>query len=300
MKKYSKLLLGLGVLALVSCDNDDDDDNPPSNPTPTASMITMDIDNLEPVADNERYEGWLIVNGAPVSTGLFEVDANGNPSQTSFEVSESDLANATAYVLSIEPFPDNDPAPSDIKILGGAFSGNTAAVSVEHPAALGASFDGVSGTYILATPTTADMNDEFSGVWFLDGANMSAGLDLPELPATWAYEGWAVIDGTPISTGTFTSVSGRDMNAPFSGTDSQGPMYPGEDFIMNAPSGLSFPTDLRGAAIVISIEPVPDNSPAPFAFKPLFDMVPAGAADHTNYDMDNQVATNFPSGTVSR
>lgn len=287
-------------MALVSCDNDDDDDNPPSNPTPAASMITMDIDNLESLADNERYEGWLIVDGEAVSTGLFQVDGSGNPSQTTFEVSESDATNAAAFVVSIEPFPDSDPLPSDIKILGGAFSGNTASVSVEHPAALSASFDGVSGTYILATPTTTTTDDEFSGVWFLDGSDMSAGLDLPELPAKWAYEGWAVINGTPVSTGTFTSVSGMDLAAPFSGSDGSGPAYPGEDFIMNAPSSLSFPTDLRGMTIVISIEPVPDNSPAPFAFKPLVDMVPASAADHTNYDLDNQVASNFPSGSVSR
>ena len=300
MKNTVKFFLGLSVFALVSCDNDDDDDNPPTNPTPTASMITMDIDNLESLPDNERYEGWLIVDGNPVSTGLFQVDGNGQPSQTSFNVSESDRANATAYVLSIEPFPDNDPAPSDIKILGGAFAGNTASVSVDHPAALNASFDGATGTYILATPTSASMDDEFSGVWFLNGADMSAGLHLPELPSTWAYEGWAVINGTPISTGTFTSVSGMDMSSVFSGLDNPGPPYPGEDFIMNAPSGVSFPTDLRNAAIVISIEPVPDNSPAPFAFKPLIDMVPGSAMDHTNYTMDNQVATNFPVGTVSR
>lgn len=299
MKNTLKFMLGLGVLALVSCDNDDDD-NPPSNPTPNASMITMDIDNLEPLADNERYEGWLIVDGNPVSTGLFEVDENGNPSETTFEVNESNLENATAYVLSIEPFPDSDPAPSDIKILGGAFSGNTAAVSVNHPAALNASFDGASGTYILATPTTTTTNDELSGVWFLDGSDMSAGLDLPELPANWAYEGWAVINGTPVSTGTFTSVSGMDMAAPFSGSDGSGPAFPGEDFITNAPSGVSFPTDLSGMTIVISIEPVPDNSPAPFAFKPLVDMVPTSAANHTNYDLENQVASNFPSGSVSR
>ena len=300
MKNRLKFILGLSVMTLVACDNDDEDDNPPSNPTPTPSMITMDIDNLEQLADNERYEGWLIVDGDPVSTGTFQVDENGTPTQTMFEVAESDVENATAYVLTIEPFPDNDPAPSDIKMLGGAFSGNTAAVSVEHPAALGTSFDGASGTYILATPTTSAMDDEFSGVWFLDGSDMSAGLDLPELPANWAYEGWAVIDDTPVSTGTFTMVSGMDMAAPFSGTNGSGPAYPGEDFIMNAPSGLNFPTDLRGAAIVISIEPVPDNSPAPFTFKPLFDMVPASAADHTNYDLDNQVASNFPSGSVSR
>ncbi len=300
MNKTTKLALGLSILALASCDNDDDQDMTPANPQPGMATLTMDIDNLEALPDDERYEGWIIVDGAPVSTGLFQVDASGDPSSISFSVSETDLETATAYVLSIEPYPDSDPAPSDIKILGGAFSGNTATVSVDHPAALNADFGNSTGAYILATPTTMSMDDEFSGVWFLDPAVGMPTLDLPELPANWAYEGWAVINGTPVSTGTITSVEGADNSALYSGTDASGPAFPGEDFIMNAPANLSFPTDLRGGAIVISIEPVPDNSPAPFAFKPLIHMVESNAPEHTVIDMDIQVMTNFPYGTVSR
>ena len=119
------------------------------------------------------------------------------------------------------------------------------------------------------------------------------------LPAGWAYEGWAVVDGIPISTGTFTAVDMADDAAPFSGS-SAGPPFPGEDLLMNAPSGVTFPTDLAGKMVVISVEPVPDNSPAPFVLKPLVGPVPADATDHTFYMMNNNAAATNPTGTASR
>ena len=97
----------------------------------------------------------------------------------------------------------------------------------------------------------------------------AADLDLPDLPAGWAYEGWVVGETGPITTGTFTDFSSADDAAPYSGDAQSGPPIPGEDFLMNAPSGETFPLDVRGRMVVISVEPVPDDSEAPFAMKPL-------------------------------
>ena len=184
--------------------------------------------------------------------------------------------------------------------MGGDFSGTQAAVSVSHGAALGADFASTSGTVILATPTTTEDTDELSGIWFLDlSSGMPAtGLVLPTLPSNWRYEGWAVIGGVPVSSGTFSAVDAADDAAPFSGPN-MGPPFPGEDYVANAPSGLTFPTDLSGQTLVISIEPSPDNNALPFAFKPLVATMPSPAADHTNYSMTYQAST-FPSGTVTR
>ena len=150
----------------------------------------------------------------------------------------------------------------------------------------------------MATPTSSVDTDEASGIWFLNNSTGSpqVGLDLPTLQAGWAYEGWAVIEGTPVSTGTFTSPSGADDAAPFSG-DGAGPPYPGEDFVRNAPAGLTFPTDLRGGTAVISIEPVPDNSPNPFLLKPLVGPISETADVHSVQQMGQNL--NFPTGTVS-
>lgn len=291
------LLLILPLLVLTACKDDEDEDMPQPE-----DMISLDIDNLAASADNEQYEGWIIVNGAPVSTGTFRVDGNGAMSQSEFNVDPDDLEAATAFVLSIEPMPDNDPAPSAIKILGGAFNGNTANVSVAHAAALGNDFSAVSGKFILATPTTNTTDDELSGIWFLDpnNGNPMATLELPTLPDGWIYEGWAVVEGQPVTSGRFSAPSGVDQSAPYSGNDNMGPPFPGEDFVQNAPSGLTFPTDLSGGTLVISIEPDPDNSAKPFAFKPLVGPVPDDATDHTIYDMMDNVTDSFPEGSVMK
>ena len=155
---------------------------------------------------------------------------------------------------------------------------------------------------ILATPTDGgSMTNEKSGVWWLDPtAGPGAGLSLPALPAGWKYEGWAVVNGMPLSTGKFTLAAGADASAPFSSLSAAGPAFPGEDFLINAPTGLTFPTDLSGKTVVISVEPEPDNSSAPFLLKPLVGMVPATATDHTPYSMNNNAIATNPTGSATR
>lgn len=289
MKTYLALFLVLGI-TLASCNKDDEQ-----------TSLNLNISGLEDLGSSAQYEGWLIVNGAALSTGTFSVDGNGTLSRTSFPIEEGTLNGASTFVLTIEPNPDNDPEPSDIHILAGDFSGSSASLSVGHGAALGTDFESAEGGYILATPTDGTMDDEESGVWFLNPAGPSATLGLPTLPAGWEYEGWAVINGSPVTTGKFTSAEGADMSAPYSGPNA-GPPFPGEDFLMNTPSGLGveFPTDLRGGVIVVSVEPSPDNSPDPFTLKPLVGMVNDSAAVHTLYDMDNNAEATNPTGSASR
>ena len=166
--------------------------------------LQLNISGLENLGPDARYEGWVIIDGAPVTTGVFTVNNAGQMSQNIFEVPASvdKLKRATVFVLTIEPYPDNSPAPSDQHLLAGNFGGTTANLTIDHPAALNTNFSSASGNFILATPTTATMADELSGVWFIDisGGGPAAGLQLPTLPAGWRYEGWAVINGMPVTT----------------------------------------------------------------------------------------------------
>ena len=289
-----KVLFSLLVLvfAFTSCDDDDD--------TPKFQDLSLNISGLEDLGDNYEYEGWIIVDGSPISTGRFSVDALGVLSQTSFSLDYDYLLAATTFVLTIEPVVGDDPAPSDVHILAGDFSGDTGSLTISHTAALADDFSSSAGKYILATPTDNDDTNENSGIWFLDLSTGSpaVGLTLPTLPAGWRYEGWAVIDGTPVSTGTFTDVTLADDFDGFSSTLNSGPPFPGEDFLMNAPSGLTFPTDLAGGTAVISIEPYPDNSVNPFLLKPLVGSISTSAIDHTTYTLGQNLS--FPTGTVSR
>lgn len=228
-----------------------------------------------------HYEGWLIIDGAAVSTGRFNVvageavDLDGEPVDE-FAL-DFDPTAASAVVVSIEPAGDSDPAPSDTHILAGDIADGSAPLSIDHPAALGTDFATASGEFVLATPTDGDrVNDEFSGVWFLTFPGPTPGLDLPTLPDGWIYEGWTVIEGIPVTTGTFSRVDASDNEAPYSGTV-RTPNFPGEDYLQNAPDGLTFPTNLQGATVVISVEPLAEDNPQPFALKPLAGPVPADA-----------------------
>lgn len=292
MTKFLKFLgLFVVALSLSYCSNDDD--------APTTKDLTLNINGLENLGADYVYEGWIIVDGSPVTTGRFTVNDNGNLSQTSFALDIEMLASAAKFVLTIEPVVGDAPGPTDVHILGGDFSGDSSQLSIGHGAALGNDFSSAWGKYILATPTNGGDSDENSGVWFLDlsSGSPAVGLGLPTLPAGWKYEGWAVTGGQPVTSGKFTSVTGVDEFDGFSG-DMDGPPFPGEDYLVNAPAGLSFPTDLAGGKAVISIEPVPDNSPAPFLLKPLVADIPADAADHVTYSLGQNL--NFPTGTASR
>jgi len=286
-----------GTLILASCKKDDME--PTTNdPVAMNKTISTNITGLEDLGTDYVYEGWIIVNGAPVSTGTFTVDANGVMSASSFSVSEADALAATDFVLTIEPAVDPDPAPSATKLLGGPIANNSGILSISHIAALGNNFTTSTGDYTLATPTDGMGNNELSGIWFLDpNGAPDPSLNLPTLPSGWAYEGWVVINGIPVSTGTFTDVAAADDAAPFSGAMSA-PPFPGEDFLQNAPTGLTFPTDISGSTVVISIEPVPDNSAAPFLLKPLVGMTPGTASPGILYSMGLNTSS-FPTGTIT-
>jgi hypothetical protein len=267
------------------------------------SLLHASFRGLVDLGPDAAYEGWLIVDGEPVSTGVFHVTPDGYPTVSTFLALDYDVENAAAFVLTIEPSPDDDPAPSHTHVLGGDFGAGEelASLSVGHPAALGDDYTGASGGYILKTPSTnADDTDDRNGIWWLDPvAGPGAGfVDLPDLTDLgWRYEGWVVCDDGPISTGVFARADEADSDGagPTAGPDALfSPPFPGQDFITT-------PIDLTaGCAAVLTIEPYPDNSPAPFtALKPLAD-------DHIGYVLAPSMqlmanhADQFPTGTIVR
>lgn len=298
MKRTFVLLAAAGTLSLAACDD--------TTIEPLMETLDLSFVGLEALAGGFHYEGWAIIDGAAVSTGKFNVDGSGALTTVagtaipggSFETG-IDLMSSTAIVLTIEPSGDTDTMPSDTHVLAGPVSSGMASLSAGDGAALGNDFLSATGDYILATPTDGAMNNENSGIWFLSLASGSpaVGLSLPTLPAGWAYEGWVVIGGQPVTTGRFTAVDMVDDDDPFSSTMA-GPPFPGEDFLVNAPTGLTFPTDIAGGTAVISIEPEPDDSAMPYTLKPLMGGIDAAAVDHVTYAVPNMAATTFPSGSA--
>lgn len=301
MKNLSNLLTAFTLLILVGLTSCSDDDNNDVTPENQLGTLNMEFTGLPDLGSDYAYEGWIIVDGAPVTAGIFNVDENGNPDKTSFLLDAAQLDRATAYALTIEPVPDNDPAPSKVHILAGDFNDKVSDLNTEHPLAIGTNFLDAKGSYLLGTPTDGSLEtDETSGIWWED---LSTGtplpsLTLPTLLEGWEYEGWVVIDGKPLSTGKFLRVDEPDFATPFSGAF-PGPPFPGEDFLVNAPDGLSFPLDLSGNITAITVEPFPDNSPAPFSLKPLVHTIPNNADFHTGYTMDNDAENTNPTGRIS-
>ncbi len=299
LRKILRVGLAAGMLAFIGCENDE-----PSRPA-APQTLQLSLAGVQALANGFHYEGWAMINNAPVATGKFNVNAGGALVNLSGSViangefqTGKDLSGATAIIITIEPNNDSDPAPAATKYLGGNVTGAAAGLNVAHAAALNNGFATAAGKYVLATPTDGDGNNEMSGVWFLElPPPPKQGLQLPSLPAGWVYEGWAVINGTPVTTGRFTNPAVADLSAPFSGPQGA-PPFPGEDFLKNAPAGLTFPTNLSGGMAVITIEPQPDDSPAPFTLKPLIGAIPASAADHFTYALDNK-ASGFPTGTAT-
>ena len=287
--------MGIVSLFVMSCNDDDDG--------PRESNLNLEINGLADLGSNATYEGWLIVDGAPVSTGLFTVSESGEMSRTAFLVDAEDAASATKFVLTVEPVPDTDPAPSAQKLLAGDITNGQASLSTGVAPALGA-FDNAAGKFFLRTPTdetNGNNGNDQNGIWFGNpGMPPTASFELPTLPEGWVYEGWVIGDAGPITTGRFTAFDQADESNGFSGAENNaGPPIPGEDFFNNAPEGEAFPLDIRGRTVVISVEPEPDNSAAPFLLKPLIATVPTDAATApAAHDlMVNQAG--IPSGQVS-
>jgi hypothetical protein len=264
--------------------------------------IRLQVSALEPLT-GAFYELWVVRGDKKLSAGSFNVADDGSlvdgfGHEARF-FSSRNPASADAIVVTIEPLPDGDPGPSGIAVLTGAPRRNATA-KLRFPV----SFADASGSFILATPTSAATSDETSGVWFLDPAEgPGPSLDVPSLPEGWVFEGWGVTQSTPLSTGRFSSPSGPDDSAMFSGSLA-GPPFPGEDFLANLPAGVTSPVDLADGSsmIVLTVEPhlggIDPTGSGPFSIKPLLVAVPSDAEPMMSIALERDLST-VPGGRAT-
>jgi len=314
--RLAVLVLALGLVG-AACGSSDDTTTTAAEATTTTTTqpaattttteepmepeLALDVTGFPELADGVHYENWAIIDATPIAAGKYNVVQGAIVDLDGAAVSAWPVAGleaATTIVVTIEPAGDTDAIPSDTHFVAGDVVDGSAQLSIGHPAALGTDFADAAGTVVLATPTNGDNTDELSGIWFLALPGPVPSLDLPALPAGWKYEGWAVIDGVPVTSGTYLDVAAADDAAPFSGPE-PGPAFPGEDYLVNAPDGVTLPTDLSGATIVISVEPDPDDGPMPFVLKPLVGQIPEdGVADHVSYELGNN-SVDLPAGVAT-
>jgi hypothetical protein len=186
--------------------------------------------------------------------------------------------------------------------LGGDLEGGSAVFTTESWLAFDVSLSEAAGRFVLGTPTDSDPENETSGIWFLDPSSGSPlpGLNLPEAPVGWDYEGWVMVQGQPVSTGKFFAGDEKDSGDPYSGTE-PAPTFPGEDFLAQAPNGLTFPADLSGTSVFVTMEPWDTwdtEAQSPFFLRILEAQIPAEPVSGTPYDMTPRTDL-LPSGTAT-
>jgi hypothetical protein len=164
----------------------------------------------------------------------------------------------------------------------------------------------LTGQYSLATPTDNNaLVNERSGLWFGDIIQNVSKLDLPQLPSGWIYEGWAVVDNQPLTTGKFARGNASDLFSGFSDAKSNTPQFPGEDFLLDPPvelfTELTFPVDLAGQQVKITIEPInagiDPTGEGPFPVELFSSSIPRLAQAGVIYDLDLTI-DDFPKATV--
>lgn len=277
------------------------------------STITLQVNGLQPIVGGLNYQAWLVVGTSDNFWGyplvLFNIDQEGRMVDAATDTVlsgphqvEVDSDAVLGVAVSLEITDTLVDYSSFTFILGGEMIQGTATLTAEDWVALNRDLSGVSGRFVLSTPTDEEADNELSGVWFIDPTAdpVAAGLVLPEAPRGWTYEGWVEVDGEPFSTGKFVSPNFPDSSAAYSGTiDAHA--FPGEDFLFNAPQGATFPLDLAGATVFITMEPAEiwDVFPrAPFFLKILEGQVPGDPVPMTPYAMTSRTS-QLPSGTAT-
>ena len=78
--------VGVALMAVLLLTAACDDSSSPTAPSggESSQHIGLSFAGLENLGDGFVYEGWILVNGSPVSTGTFTVSDGGSLSQSSF------------------------------------------------------------------------------------------------------------------------------------------------------------------------------------------------------------------------
>lgn len=272
------------------------------NPLPAAlgdlRGVALGFDGLQPLGEGEGiYAAWMrLDNRDVVGLGPFNVDANGQPITVGGERIErfsaaENLFNAVNVFVTLEPGGTPGASPGSAIYLQGPFFDGVAQLSVPVPLLL----PEAAGSYRVFTPTDGPDTNEGSGVWAVsvDGDPL---LQLPPLNTVYAWEHYMIIDGQTLTMGRFNNPAARDFANLYSGPE-MAPQFPGEDFVANAPAGLTFPADLAGARLLLTLEPILDDTVAPSQLVVLEAILPAGLQGGEIIELTNRTA-DFPTGTA--
>ncbi len=318
MKKTILSFVLLVFLLVFSCK-----ENKILSPDASIIQIEANLQGLNNLGDGFWYELWVLYEDGGSqkrqSAGVFTVGDNGMMSKSTFDVNLGYLQLAKGILVSIEE--DNVPGmyfninevtpdssvidtikdPSKYRILTGTLVANDGVVSIGNEFLLNFDFMSATGTYMLSTPTDSNNTNPKRGLWFVAKDTndiIIPGLNLPDLPANWSYEGWVNNNGTILYTGRFSKPGAGDNTALYGDSTGVAFPFPGEDFIYPDTVTTILPADLSGLEIGISILlPYPKDANPPFTLSALTATIPTDVVAEQVYEMQNNVQT-FPTGQI--
>jgi hypothetical protein len=290
MKKYL-LFTFISLFVSFNACNYFESDNPTG-----ISKIDVRLTNLKPLADSLVYVGWITTN-ADSSFKIFEsnVDQSGVITVTTTN-NFGGLHKAQQFRITVEELPDSGSitSPGNRVVLSGRFTLGQARLNLGEEV----DFNSANGVFSITTPTDS-FDNNLSGVWFVDSLSRAggpiAGLNLPLLYDGWTYEGLVLVNSDTLSIGTFSNPETADDSSKYNGSGTGFP-FPGEDFLLNPPPGLTFPLDLSSAQVIVTFKLNIKNST--FATKLLEATVPAGVQANTTHPLQ-RIDAQVPSGLVS-
>jgi len=294
--KRSILIILLLLLVLPACGQTPSEFRPLPAALGDLRGVALGFEGLAPLAEG-LYSAFLnLDNGDVVRLGGFNVNGNGRPVDGQGNVidrftADQNLFSSVSLVVSIEPLGIIGSTPGLAPILQGPFIDGIASLSVPAPLFL----NDASGSYRVFTPTDGPDTNEGSGVWAVSGGGEPT-LTLPPLNNLFIYEHFMVIGGMPITMGRFVVADSADFLNPWSGP-LPAPAVPGEDFLANAPAGFTFPANLSGAQLVVTLEPLLNDSVIPSQLVVLQGTLPTPSAGGEVVQLTNETG-NFPTGTA--
>jgi len=259
------------------------------------SAVTISLNGVNDPGSGYWYRAWLVMGSEYQNIGVFS-DKDSDPVVLSnAHVNLGYLQKAQGIIITISDTNATVPdfsAPRGPRILGAELTANQSQLSVGNEYLLDSKFQFSEGYYSIETPTDSTQQDGHSGIWFVkhDSTMVNPGLTLPELTGGWKYEGWVVAEGETLSTGAFTSPIGMDESGQYSDSTASALSYPGEDFLLNSPAGVSFPLDLSGKEVFITLSPpYPSAGNEPYKLKLFTANVPAQVTAKHSYQMENNI-----------
>ena len=283
-----------------------------TDPADVASLVELTFQGLRPLGEGLKYQAWAVTRRGGVFQGVpflvFDVSPSGalvDPVQDTVLTGPFLVRLATRDIegvaLSLELTQGEFTTSSYSYLLGGEVEGKIAQLEPASWMGLDMDLAGMTGGYMLETPTGGDGEGDLSGIWFLDrsGGTPVPGLDLPEAVAGWTYEGWVVVGTDTLSTGKFSTPTGADASNRFCGED-PAPPFPGEDFLVDPPAGVSFPLNLPGAEVFVTLEPwgTWDLEPqSPVFLRLLEGEIPHSAVSGESYGLSS-LFNQLPRGTA--